>query len=87
MSPQSSARPLRKAAARRWLSIREAAEYTGFSTRGIRQHIANGNLPAYLPRGSRVLRIDMRDLEDWLTGEGRVPSAHLGNGKAAGAGR
>jgi len=33
------------------------------------------------------LRIDMRDLEDWLTGEGRVPSAHLGNGKAAGAGR
>jgi len=44
MSPQSSARPLRKAAARRWLSIREAAEYTGFSTRGIRQHIANGNL-------------------------------------------
>jgi excisionase family DNA binding protein len=73
---------MRKAAARRWLSVRQAAEYTSYSVRAIRDRIAGGELPAYQPRGSRVLRIDIRDLDDWITGQGRLPSAHLGNGDA-----
>jgi hypothetical protein len=62
--------------------VPEAAEYSRFSTRAIRKKIADGDLPAYLPRGSRVLRIDIRDLDDMIIGEGRIPAAHLGDGKA-----
>jgi excisionase family DNA binding protein len=72
---------------RLWLSVAEAADYSGFATRTIHKKIADGDLPAYIPRGSRVLRIDIRDLEDMMTGAGRVPSAHLGNGKKARAAR
>jgi hypothetical protein len=28
-----------------------------------------------------LLRIDVRDLEDFMSGEGRVPAGHLANGK------
>ena len=66
--------------ARRWLSVRQAAEYSGFATRTIHKRIADGDLPAYLPRGSRVLRIDGDDLDAMIMAEGRIPSAHLGNG-------
>jgi excisionase family DNA binding protein len=88
MSPQPrQAEPARlsrkQPAPRRWLSVREAAERSGFSVRAIRERIAEGQLPAYCPRGSRVLRIDIRDLDGWITSGGRLPTAHLGNGEAA----
>jgi excisionase family DNA binding protein len=70
----------RPAGPRRWLTVAQAAELTGFGVRTIRNRIAAGDLPAYLPRGSRVLRIDARDLDDFMTDRGRVPAAHLGNG-------
>jgi excisionase family DNA binding protein len=63
--------------------VPQAAEYSGFAARTIRKKIADGDLPAYIPRGSRVLRIDIRDLDDMMTGQGRVPTAHLGNGDAS----
>lgn len=72
-----------RAAPRRWLSVREAADYCGFAVRTLRQRIADGDLPAYQPRGSRLLRIDVRDVDAMIIAEGRVPSAHLGDGRPA----
>ncbi len=71
----------RSRTARRWLSVRQAAEYSGFATRTIHKRIADGDLPAYVPRGSRVLRIDGDDLDAMITAEGRIPSAHLSDGR------
>lgn len=68
---------------RRWLTVREAAEYSKLATRTIRKRIADGILPAYVPRGSRVLRIDGDDLDAMIIADGRIPSAHLGNGRPA----
>ena len=75
--------PTRSRTARRWLSVREAADYSGFATRTIRKRIDDGDLPAYVPRGSRLLRIDAADLDAMITAEGRIPSAHLGDGRPA----
>jgi excisionase family DNA binding protein len=58
----------RRRLAPRWLTIDEAAEYARLSSRTIRQWIHDGNLRAFIPRGSRVVRIDQRDLEDALRG-------------------
>ena len=44
----------------------EAATYTKLSTRTIRQRIHDGDLPAYMPRGSNELRIDRADLDDMI---------------------
>ncbi len=71
----------RSRSARRWATVREAAAYSRFATRTIRQRIADGHLPAYVARGGRTIRIDLDDLDDMLTAEGRIPSAHLGDGK------
>lgn len=57
--------------------MREAAAYSKLATRTIRKRIAEGVLPAYTPRGSRVIRIDGDDLDAMITGNGRIPSAHL----------
>jgi excisionase family DNA binding protein len=73
---------------RRWFTVREAAAYSKLATRTIRQRIADGILPAYVPRGSRVIRIDGDDLDAMIVGDGRIPSAHLGDGRTAtGTGR
>ena len=47
----------------RWYSPRQAAEYTGFTIHAIREHIRRGTLPAYIPRGSRLVRIHVDDLD------------------------
>ena len=52
----------------RWLTVDQAAEYSGFSTRTIRQRVHDGDLPASIPRGSRLLRIDRGDLDDMMGG-------------------
>jgi excisionase family DNA binding protein len=65
--------------ARRWASVAEAAKYSGYAIRTIRQRIADGDLPAYIARGSRVLRIDLDDVDDMIAGAGRMPTAHLGD--------
>ena len=50
-------------AGRRWLTVAQASEHTQLSTRTIRKRIATGDLPAYSPRGSRLLRIDQAGLD------------------------
>lgn len=62
---------------RRWASIATAASHSGYSTRAIREHIAAGRIPAYIAPGSRVVRVDLNDVDEWLN-EGRIPTAHLG---------
>ena len=66
---------------RRWYTITEAVAYSKFGRRTIYQRIYDGTLPAYLPRGSRVYRIDGDDLDAMIMAEGRIPSAHLGDGR------
>jgi excisionase family DNA binding protein len=65
------------------MTVREAAQYSSYSIRAIRERIARGDLPAYRPGGSRTLRIDVRDLDAWITSGGRLPTAHLANGEGA----
>jgi excisionase family DNA binding protein len=66
---------------RRWFTISEAAAYSKYGRRTIYKRIAEGVLPAYLPRGSRVYRIDGDDLDAMITADGRIPSAHLARGE------
>lgn len=58
-------------AGRCWLTVDQAAAYSGFSTRTIRQRVYDGDLPAYMPRGSRLLRIDRADLDAMIEHGGR----------------
>lgn len=46
---------------RRWLTVREAAEYLGLSVKGAYDMAAAGKLPA--ARVGRLVRIDLRTLE------------------------
>jgi excisionase family DNA binding protein len=57
---------------RRWLTQLEVAEYLGVTDRTVRNYIARGDLPAHRVRGSRLLRIDLHDVEALLT---RIPTA------------
>lgn len=51
---------------RRWLSQAEAAEYLGVTDRTIRNYIARGELPGHRVVGSRLVRVDIADLEKML---------------------
>lgn len=61
---------------RRWLTQAEAADHLGVTDRTIRNYIARGQLPARRVRGSRLVRIDVVDLDALLVdipaGGGRV---------------
>jgi excisionase family DNA binding protein len=52
----------------RYLSVPEAADYAGYCTRTIRNRIKAGDLPARKPRGSRLWRIKIADLDVMLAG-------------------
>jgi excisionase family DNA binding protein len=71
----SSAQP---PAYRRWLSQAEAAEYLGVTDRTVRNYIARGALPGHRVRGSRLVRIDRKDLDALLR---PIPTA--GGGRLA----
>ena len=62
---------------RHWLTVAEAAQHARLSPRTIRKRIASGDLPAYTPRGSRLIRIDKADLDTMVEGAGRTPAGHL----------
>lgn len=51
---------------RRWLSQAEAAEYIGVAERTIRHYVAQGRLRAYRIDGSRLIRIDLNELDALL---------------------
>ena len=59
--PQASA-----SVPRRWLSQSEAAVYLGVTDRTIRNYVARGHLKATRVRGSRLVRIDARELDALL---------------------
>ena len=52
--------------AHHWLNQTEAAKYLGVTDRTIRNYVARGVLPARRVRGSRLVRIDQRDLDAML---------------------
>ena len=52
---------------RRWLSQAEAAEYLGVTDRTIRRYIAAGVVKGRRLPGSRLIRIDRRELDAALT--------------------
>lgn len=57
---------------RRWLSQAEAAEYLGVSDRTIRNYISRGALTGRRVRGSRLIRIDLTELDAMLR---EIPTA------------
>ncbi|MGX7680874.1 helix-turn-helix domain-containing protein [Jatrophihabitans sp. DSM 45814] len=67
-------RAARRAGTRRWLDVGQASDYCNLAPRTIRQRIADGILPAYQPVGTRAVRIDISDLDEMMTGGGRMPS-------------
>lgn len=48
-----------------WVSLADAAEHVGVTTRTLRRWIAAGTLPAYRV-GRRLVRVNLEDLEDLL---------------------
>jgi excisionase family DNA binding protein len=50
---------------RRYVSLAKAAEYADCNERTLRRHIASGELTGY--RLGRVIRIDLNELDQWLT--------------------
>lgn len=58
-----------------WLNQTEAAEYIGVTDRTIRAYVARGVLPGYRPRGSRLIRFRVSDLDDLMR---PIPSATVG---------
>ena len=71
----STKAPLR----RQPVSIAEAAEYLGVSTKTIRRYIAAGRLTGYRT-GPRLLRVDHNELDGLMR---RVPAAIPGGGGVA----
>ncbi len=51
--------------ARRYASLAKAAEYADCNERTLRRHIASGELTGY--RLGRVYRVDLNELDAWLT--------------------
>jgi excisionase family DNA binding protein len=66
---------------RRWLTIKEAAEYLGISVKGAYDMAAAGKLPA--ARVGRLVRVDLRSLEADLERQVQgTPAAVRGRGRA-----
>jgi excisionase family DNA binding protein len=58
----------------KYLTPQEAADCCGVSSKTIRSWIRNGKLPAC--RAGKLLRIDRRDLEDYLASSNGAPSSN-----------
>jgi excisionase family DNA binding protein len=48
-----------------WVSLADAAEHVGVTTRTLRRWIAAGTLPAYRV-GPRLVRVDLGDVEELM---------------------
>jgi excisionase family DNA binding protein len=66
---------------RRWLTVREAAEFLHISVKGAYDMAASGKLPA--ARVGRLVRVDLRALEADLERQVQdTPAAVRGRGRA-----
>jgi excisionase family DNA binding protein len=65
--------PIHASAGRRYASLAKAAAYADCNERTLRRHIASGDLTGY--RLGRVIRIDLEELDAWLT---PVPTVKAG---------
>ena len=50
---------------RKYLSLKEAAEYTGISVSELHRNIKKGKLHAYRP-SQRLIRVSLLDLEEFM---------------------
>ena len=57
---------LEPTSSRRWLTVDQAADYTGRSEEAVRGLVKRGALRAYKPDGR--LQIDRHDLDTWMRG-------------------
>jgi excisionase family DNA binding protein len=64
-----------------WVSLADAAEHVGVTTRTLRRWIAAGTLPAYRV-GPRLVRVNLDDLEELMR-----PIAAAGKRRQAATGR
>lgn len=55
--------PTKSPPARRWLTQAEAAEYLGVTDRTIRNYIARGVLRGYRVTGSRIIRVQLTEVD------------------------
>lgn len=55
--------PAPAAVPRRWASINDTAAYLGIGIRTVREMLADGRLTAYRGLGSRVIRIDLNEVD------------------------
>lgn len=78
LAATSAARP-----PRRWADLRTASQYSGLANRTLRLRIADGSLPAYKPTNSRLVRVDLNDVDRLIEGGGRIAAGHLGDGSGA----
>ena len=62
---------------RRLVSLAQASEYAGVSTKTIRRRIADGSLIGYR-MGPRLLRVDLNELDEMLR-----PIPNAGGGRVA----
>jgi excisionase family DNA binding protein len=65
-----------------WVSLADAAEHVGVTTRTLRRWIAAGTLPAYRV-GPRLVRVNLDDLEELM----RPIAAAAGKRRQAAIGR
>jgi excisionase family DNA binding protein len=60
--PVSGRSPVSQTLNRRFISVADAAEYLGVTTRTIRQMIADGRITGYRS-GHRLVRVDLNDVD------------------------
>lgn len=61
-----------------YLSVREAAEYIGYSTRYVYKLAALNVLPHYTPNGGRII-FKRVELDEWIAANGKQSgNAHKG---------
>jgi excisionase family DNA binding protein len=72
--PQAPARQSESEPPPKFLTPQEAAEHCGVSEKTVRTWVQRGKLPA--SRAGRLLRIDRRDIEDYLTSGNGAPSSN-----------
>ena len=51
---------------KKWLNIKEAAEYTGLSTDTLYMLVYRNGVPFHRPGGLKVIRFDRDELDVWM---------------------